>query len=235
MGAFGDFMMGTEGTPERYEWLENRQYDWTEDAYNQIAQNALAQQDRVNQGQFSEWYGALRPQLRQGLDQGLQNTYFGAPGERQGTIQAAQQVGAQTGVGPKATHAQVNKQLYNYGQQSSAIDQYLAQLDYQTQQQDVDRYFNQIQSLPQGPQGQFGHFAGTPGTTGFLQESAGKLVDAGLAYATGGASMFGGGGGSPMQASSQRAISPTQTSVGGGGGFSAPSYQAPQTNFPSFR
>jgi hypothetical protein len=67
------------------------------------------------------------PLLRRNLASGLSRDFFGLPGQRnEGTFAKSVNLGALTGLGPRASVAQGNKQLQNFQQQSQSIDEFIA-------------------------------------------------------------------------------------------------------------
>jgi hypothetical protein len=89
---------------------------------------ALDQLRGINQGELPMFFQNQIPALRGSLDANLRNTFFGQPGRRgEGLVGQALGIGAQTGVGPRSAVAGTNKQLQNFGLQSQAIDQFIAQ------------------------------------------------------------------------------------------------------------
>jgi hypothetical protein len=123
----GGMMAGDGGMEQGYDIYEPEAYEYgvpmletQADWYNQ----ELA---RLQRGELPSYLQSALPQMRQMMVDPLYRSYYGTPGDRsQSVIGAAQQAGAQMGLGAKPVMAQVNKAAEQAAFEEQQIDKYLA-------------------------------------------------------------------------------------------------------------
>lgn len=106
----------------------------------------------LTSGEVPTWWKKYQQPVREGMQRGVEQAYYGGQGMGgRGVIPTASDVGSITGVGPKATQANVNKALVDYANKMSQIDEYLAgkTLEFGSEQSKTLPYMAAMQ--PQGP------------------------------------------------------------------------------------
>jgi hypothetical protein len=125
--------------------------------------------DRLKQdyGQEPEWWKKIKPEMQAGMEQDTYETYYGTPGQRTGVMQGAVQAGAMTGIGPKATNANVSKVGSQYATARRQISDFINQ---QTSTIIQENNKNTIFGLPQYQTRAipYGGYGATPGSTAGL-------------------------------------------------------------------
>jgi len=128
---------------------------WTEPMLSTNADYITQSIDRIKRGEEAPWMKKYFPQIEQQLKTANRQTYFGMPGNRSESIMGgAAQLGAMTGVGPKATTAYGRKFLQDYSNREAAIDSQLAQMRLSSMETAAYEYPRMAASMPQGPQSQ---------------------------------------------------------------------------------
>jgi len=181
MGAFGD----TEGTaPQRVNtWLENPQYDWTQPLLKKQAGFYSDEMDRIQRGEAPSYWGGLETSLRNQQMQPLEQSYFGREGERGGSmVDIAKSAGAMTGLGPRGTNANVTKQLRDFSQERSRIEDYISQLKSQSMENAYNTIPGGINAIDRGPSGQWDNYT-IPGSAG--SSLGGELLSQGISSGMG--------------------------------------------------
>lgn len=199
--GFGDFFLGSEGTAGEH-GIDTTYYDDYAD-YQGIRGSVNDYWSGIMQGEEPEWMRKYLPSVLQEQYADLNRTYLGDPGDRGNSAMGiAEQVGAQTGIGPKSTVAQTGKVNYELAAKkaaaNAAMQKYRATF--------MGNAANQGAS-PQGlmglPQGQRVFSSGyniqpQAGTEGFLSKAGGAVAQgAGMAMGAGVAGAmpgFGSGG-----------------------------------------
>ena len=194
-GGFGTPKAG--GLEQGYDVVTMPQYSFTEPRLR-LASDYLTQNiNRMSQGQYPAWYDKASQTMRQQMMTNLNQATYGKPGQRTGTFQQAQDMGAITGIGPKATWAQGQKVLSDYTDKSSQIDAYLAQLGVGVMQGEESTYLQASQNMPQGPQSAIvNKMGGVYGPQGSSPWSTLGQTAAGQGFGNMFSNMFSGGGGS---------------------------------------
>jgi hypothetical protein len=152
MGLFGGDGGGTYVQPN--EFLQYPQYSYTEPRIRLTSDFVSDNIQNMAEGNFPSYYQKAYPKLRENLSRQNYQTYFGRPGQRTGAVQGAMEAGAMTGIGPKATNFQVNKQLQDYADKETAIDEYLTKLGVDITSSASVQFPQLSNQIPQGPQGQ---------------------------------------------------------------------------------
>lgn len=178
MGAFG----GKKGTApvHHQDWLSDPQYGWTKDLLENQAGFYGDELNRIRSGQAPSYWAGLESSIRDQQQGDLDRNYFGRPGERGGSMMDNyMSLGAQTGIGPRGTQAQVTKGLRDYSQERSTIENYISQLRAGEMQNAYNTIPGGINNLSQGPQGQWDIWdsAGTEGSN-----PGGDLLGLGMQY-----------------------------------------------------
>lgn len=82
----------------------------------------------LQEGQLPQWWSKLQQPVRQGMQRGVKEAYFGSPGlQSQGIMDMARSSGALMGTGPKATQARENKAMNDYATRLQQVEEMLAQ------------------------------------------------------------------------------------------------------------
>ena len=171
LGAAGIAAANQPGGMEQgYDVVTMPQYSFTEPRLR-LASDYLTQNiNRMSQGQYPAWYDKASPVMREGMMRGLNQATYGKPGQRQGTMQQASDMGAITGIGPKATWAQGQKVMSDYMDKSKQIDEYLTSLGVNIMQGEEQTYLQGMLNMPKGPDstvvnkmgGAYGNQQGSP-------------------------------------------------------------------------
>jgi hypothetical protein len=139
---------GGGGGQTGYDLITPQQRPYDEANQNQLYSYGSDMLNRSKQGLAPAYFENSVYDLRKMMSDPLYRTYYGSPGQRTGTVQNAFNMGAMTGLGPKASMAQGQKAMYDYSQQESAIDQYLAALKMQSMQNQETTGLSTLQGLP---------------------------------------------------------------------------------------
>ena len=84
-------------------------------------------------GKLPQWWQKYQKPVRQGMQQGVGDAYYGTGGlQGRGILDQVRSTGAALGTGPRATVSRENQALVDYSNKLQQIDQYLAgqSLDY---------------------------------------------------------------------------------------------------------
>lgn len=106
--GLGDFLFGSEGTPGEHgiDYLKLDEYD----DYPGIREDLNQYYGGILEGKEPGFFEDYIPGIQKQEEQALDRYYLGDPGDRGNSAMGlAGQIGAQTGVGPKATFAQQGK------------------------------------------------------------------------------------------------------------------------------
>lgn len=163
-GAMGAAAIGKQKPMQQgYDIVKMPQYSFTESNMNRLSDQLNADYTRLNMGQAPEYWQNALPTLRKGMSDPLYKTYYGRPGERSGLVHQAQSAGAMTGIGPKATFAQMQKQMKDYSEQESQIDAYLTGLGVDIMNQQAQNIPTMLMNMPRGPESQVVNLMGGVG------------------------------------------------------------------------
>jgi len=176
MGGFG----GKEGTPAKRvnQWLEDPSYSWTEPLREDQAGFYGDELSRIREGRAPSYWDSLEGSIRDQQQGDLQQRYFGREGERGGSIMdTMMSAGAQTGIGPRGTQANVTKGLKDYSKERQTIENYITQLRAQEMQNAYNTIPTGINNLASGPEGMWDNYT-MPGTAG--TNPGGDLLQAGI-------------------------------------------------------
>ena len=141
-----------------YQWLQNPEYGGQSQKMataNDFYTNQIAGMN-ANGGQLPPALLKLLQQMQQGMSRQNHEAFYGTPGQRTGIMDTARSTGAALGTGPKATTAQVNKQLGNFQSAEKSIMEYISGLGVQQGASWMNSILGNANSAPQGPQGQWG-------------------------------------------------------------------------------
>ena len=127
------------------------QWRGTEDMFNAMQSSVTDTISRHEQGLAPRSFDKYAPYLRQNLERGVQTTYYGRPGDRTGSIQAAHEAGAQSGTGSKPGTANVNRVLQRYEEASLGIDEEIEKFRFETTQREYGTAMMAGIQMPQGP------------------------------------------------------------------------------------
>ena len=131
------------------------QYPWTEPRLQGTSDYISQSIDRIRRGEEAPWMQKYFPQIEKQLKTANRQTYFGMPGNRsESVLGGAAQLGAMTGVGPKATNAYGRKFLQDYSNREAAIDAQLAQMRLSSMEQAAYQYPQLSNQMAAGPQSQ---------------------------------------------------------------------------------
>lgn len=166
------------------------QYSFTEPRLQTTSDFISNNIDRMNRGEYPTYYQNALPTLRENMSRPLRETYYGRPGERTGAINAAMETGSITGIGPRTANAQATKQIRDYTDKESAIDEYLTKMGVDIMSQDAYRFPQLSMSMPKGPDATV-----LPGQSYSIPESPDYLGTAISTFASAAPYLFGGQGG----------------------------------------
>jgi hypothetical protein len=165
LGAFGG--KKGKGATRVNQWLENPAYSWTEGLREDQAGFYGDELARIREGRAPSYWDSLEGSLRDQQQSDLEARYFGFEGDRGGSIMdVMQSAGAQSGIGPRGTNANVTKGLRDYSRERQSIENYITQLRAQEMQNAYNTIPTGINSLAPGPEGQWDSYTmpGTPGS-----------------------------------------------------------------------
>jgi len=170
---------GGEGSSAGYNVQTMPQYSFTEPRLKLASDYVSQNISRMAEGKYPSYWDKLSPLIKGGLQSDLYRTYYGQPGNRTGSIQDAMSIGAMTGLKGKAAGAPANKQLMDYNNKSSSIDQYMASLGLNVMQQGEQTYLQGATSIPTGPNAQIVPWQNS-GTSGMDYSGVGSAVGGGV-------------------------------------------------------
>lgn len=129
------------------------QYSFTEPRLRLTSDFISDNLQRLQAGKYPAYYEGALPGIKKGLKRDLRTTFFGGQGlgEGQGIVGEARSTGAVTGIGPKATVAQVNKALSTYATKEQEIDEYLTKIGVDFSAQTQGQVLAASGQLPGGP------------------------------------------------------------------------------------
>ena len=169
----------------------------------------------IMQGDQPDWMKRYLPQIQQESDQAINREYLGEGNRRSNSAMGlAGQIGAQTGVGPKATIAQQGKVNYELQAKKAAAKAAMDKYRMNFMGQNAMTAPQGMALLPQG-QRTFSsayNVAPTQGSQGFLKEAFGQVMNAGLSAATGGLTSMLGKIGQPKSTQTQAFEGPATAS-----------------------
>lgn len=168
------------GSGGGYDVVNLPQYSFTEPRLRLISDFVSDNLTRIGQGKRPAYYDAAVPYIRENLERPLRTTFFGRPGERTGTLQAAQEVSAALGVGPRASMAATNKALARYEDASKQIDEFIEKTGVDVTQESLRTSIYAGLSIPKGPDAQVVSYGGyapqqTAGIGDYLASLAGDI------------------------------------------------------------
>jgi hypothetical protein len=177
MGFFGDFFLGTEDKPQ-----QNVIQKTTFDEYPEQAGIRQSVQDYwqgIMSGQEPSGFGGFATNINELENRNIERDFLGDPGNRSNSIlNQYQQLGAQTGVGPKSTFAQVGKGLSEMEARKIAARAAIEKARLNFMQQASLAAPQGLLNIPRGPNQQAFPFTipGQQGSPGYLAESFGALM-----------------------------------------------------------
>ena len=176
MGMFG----GSEGTEAQRvnQWLEDPSYSWTEGLREDQAGFYGDELARIREGRAPSYWDSLEGSIRDQQQSDLGDRYFGQEGNRGGSIMdSMMSMGAQTGIGPRGTSANVTKGLKDFSRERQSIENYISQMRAGEMQNAYNTIPGGINSLASGPEGQWDSYT-IPGQAG--TNPGGDLLQAGI-------------------------------------------------------
>lgn len=213
--GFSDFFLGSQGTPGEHGIdyaADYEDYQGIRDSLNNYWQGLLG-------GQEPSWLTNYSNQILESQLAGLNRDYYGDPGNRSGSAFGnAMEVGAQTGVGPKAATANANKVNWDLMAKKAAAREAMNKYRMSWMGGAVNQAGSNMLGLPQGQRAFQYNVQPTAGTPGFLQYAAQGLGQ-GIGGALGGGltsglgSLFSSGGGGALS------MTPNGIGAGVGGQF----------------
>jgi hypothetical protein len=153
-GLLGGLQQKESGGQVGYDVVTLPQYSFTEPRLGVTSDFITSNLERLQRGEAPVYYEKRRPIIRQGLMRGLDEAYFGTPGQRTGVVQAGLETAALTGLGPRGAQAQTRKAMSDYARQAQSIDEFLANQELDIFQQAQQLYPQLSIGMPQGPQSQ---------------------------------------------------------------------------------
>ena len=170
MGDGGGYEGGGVVTMPQYEFTEPR-LKLTSDFYSDQIQNLIS-------GQAPPYLQQYLPKVKAGMKRELQQSYLGRPGERRGAIELAREAGAASGLGPKGQVARSEKQIRDYMDKSSAIDEYMAGLEMGMVQDAAKTFPYYSQMMPTGPNAQVTQAQQIPQRPDYTGQTIGNIMGA---------------------------------------------------------
>lgn len=157
-----------------------QQYSFTEPRMRLLSDFVSDNISRAGRGQAPAYFDRAVPDMRAGLERGVQTTYFGRPGDRTGSVQAALEAGSIAGTGPKPGSSMVNKALQRYEDAGKQIEEYISNARMNATQTSIGQSLQAGIAMPKGPDAM--------AFPGYGAQTTGGGVDsmAGLAGALGG-------------------------------------------------
>jgi len=180
---------GAEGQ-NAYDVVRLPTYDFTEPRFKAMSDFVQNQFTSIGQGELPSWLQNFLPQVQAGMEQDLNNTYYGLPGQRRrGVVQGALEGAAITGAGSGVANRAVDKQMINYADSARKIDEYIAGQKIQGTQQTIRDAGAIGLGIPQGPPAQivqYGYPAQAPSDNSGLLSQAGSVIGTMLGNQQGG-------------------------------------------------
>jgi hypothetical protein len=132
--------------------VEFPQYPWTRPRLELTSDYITSGLQNLQEGKPPPYLQRYLPEIEADLQRGLKRTYLGRPGERSNSqVGIAQQTGAITGVGPKATQANVDKVMKDYAEKQQSIDAYINSIIVDTMRRDAVAFPQISSQQPIGP------------------------------------------------------------------------------------
>lgn len=163
MSALGSMFGGKSGTTKQgYDIVKMPQYSWTEPNRKLTADFLSSNLQRMSEGKLPTYMSEALPYIESGMRRPLNQMYMGRPGQRGGSIyDMVASAGAMGGLGGKSIMSQVSRASQDYADRSQAIDEYLANLKYQTMSRDALAFPEMLRAQPYGPETQIVSYGGT--------------------------------------------------------------------------
>lgn len=141
------------------------QYSFTEPRLRLMSDFVSDNISRAGRGEAPAYFDRAVPAMRAGLERGVQTTYFGRPGDRTGSVQAALEAGSIAGTGPKPGSSMVNKALQRYEEAGKQIEEYISNARMNATQTSIGTSLQAGIQMPKGPDAQIigGYGAQTTG------------------------------------------------------------------------
>ena len=150
VSAYGASQSGKGGSNAQM-WVPPK--DENTEALNKLKLD-YAQQAYSNYGNPTESFMKLRPQLVDQYENDMQNRMYGGGGMGgPGVMQGITDMGAATGIGDKATMAGMKKAYWDYLQNSKAFDTEMAQIGFQSSENEMNRASGSTMQNPYAPAG----------------------------------------------------------------------------------
>ena len=128
------------------------QYSFTEPRLRQISDFVSDNISRAGRGLGPRYFDTAAPKMRREQERALRTTYYGRPGERGTGLSAqAEEMGAVTGLGPKAVSAQLRKVSDRYAEGSQAIEEFMAKERMRTTEESIKLSTYAGIQMPKGP------------------------------------------------------------------------------------
>lgn len=128
------------------------EYSWTQPQLKAIADHNIQTISSIDQGGEPLYWSRAKKKIQAGLDRGVQQTFFGTQGYRQGSVQAGLEASSALGVGPKAGAANVNRTLQRYEDANKAIDEFIAKTGVDVTQDALKTSIYSGIQAPRGPE-----------------------------------------------------------------------------------
>ena len=141
------------GTPGGY--MVAPQYSFTEPRLRLMSDFASDNITRAGRGEAPAYFERGVGKMRQGLERGVQTTYFGRAGDRTGSVQAGLEAGAIAGTGSRPGTANVNKALQRYEEAGLSIEEFIAKECMRSTEESIKTSMYYGSQIPGGPESQY--------------------------------------------------------------------------------
>jgi hypothetical protein len=129
------------------------QYDFTEGRLKTSSDFVNNSIDALGRGEEMPWWSQYKNTIQDNMHDSLNKQYQGW-GSQKGLYDIAAQTGAVSGLGPKATNAQVSKQMLDYQQRAKDIDTEIAKISAEVQSSAATSFPQISSNMPRGPEAQ---------------------------------------------------------------------------------
>jgi hypothetical protein len=180
-------------------WQVAPQYSFTEPRRRLMSDFVSDNITRAGRGEAPAYFDRAEPMMRRGLERGVQNTYFGRPGDRTGSVQGALEAGALAGTGSRPGTANVNKALQRYEEAGLGIEEFISKERMRSTEDSVKMSLYASNQMAAGPAAQYVSGQGpqtSEGSMPWLSEIAGMMGQNAPAISDAIGGLFGGGGAS---------------------------------------
>ncbi len=147
-------MFGGSGQKMEQGWdvYKPEPFDWTVPSLRDLNSYYTGGLSNLKAGNAPQWWQNAQPKLQEGMSRVNNQTFFGVPGLRSGTVNNAMSIGAMAGLRGKAAAAPGRQALLQYQDREAAINDYLTQLGVGVMQQSEQLYTQGIQNQKWGPE-----------------------------------------------------------------------------------